>query len=50
MIKVFTVTALIAISTLGWMDSRGYGFFDPHGSSSLSRSGSGGSGGRLYHK
>lgn len=48
MVKLFAVTALIAISTLGWIDSRGYGLFDPRGASSAAHSGS--SSGRLYHK
>jgi len=46
MIKLFSVTAVLAISLLGWMDSRGYGLFDERGTSSSARS----SGGRLYHK
>ena len=46
MFKVFSVTGLIAISLLAWMDSRGYGLFDERGSSSSIRS----SGGRTYHK
>jgi hypothetical protein len=46
MLKIFSVTALIAISMLAWVDSRGYGLFDERGSSSSARSGSG----RTYHK